>query len=399
MKGRAAKGVDVGPRGRLADGDLAGAGSRRERIRDHARPLCDERAHMRQADPTLTGAETRPRRSLEELQFVVAAVERLLEIRKCGPHAGAYHAIGRRRRRQRVRLGGGPDHRHRRVGGRHPGEDIAPDAADRRRRIHRHAALRGDGRRSGREPGVERRLAERHHVHGACRHDDLLGADVEHPAGFAGDDRRPRVDPHHVDAVARIQRHHAAPRAFGIGRCLRPASAATNDRDLDLDAPDGDLMWRDRRREIGRGCDGEQRLAVDRVRPHFEPGSRPHLAGALVGDAVDLGDAVAAVAREAHATATRPDPRTDHRDGDGVSGLECEGPPVDDDTSDHGLRRRRRGVRHQRIRRPCGSNSGSGWSRAGRLRPMISISKRPPSASDASELAAARRRAHSSAGT
>ena len=33
---------------------------------------------------------------------------------------------------------------------------------------------------------------------------------------------------------------------------------------------------------------------------------------------------------------------------------------------------------HWRIRRPCGSNSGSGWSRAGRRRPMISISKPPP---------------------
>ena len=35
--------------------------------------------------------------------------------------------------------------------------------------------------------------------------------------------------------------------------------------------------------------------------------------------------------------------------------------------------------RHARIRTPCGSKSGSGWSRAGRRRPMISISKpRPP---------------------
>ena len=34
-----------------------------------------------------------------------------------------------------------------------------------------------------------------------------------------------------------------------------------------------------------------------------------------------------------------------------------------------------RPARSRRIRTPCGSNSGSGWSRAGRRRPMISISK------------------------
>ena len=39
------------------------------------------------------------------------------------------------------------------------------------------------------------------------------------------------------------------------------------------------------------------------------------------------------------------------------------------------------GDRHWRIRSPCGSKSGSGWSRAGRRRPMISTSKPSPPAS------------------
>ena len=236
--------------------------------------VCDERAHMRQADPTLTGAETRPRRSLEELQFVVAAVERLLESASVVPMQGhttpsAVGADGNGYVSAAAPIT---------VTGASAGAIRARTSRPTRPidggEIHRHAALRGDGRRSGREPGVERRLAERHHVHGACRHDDLLGADVRASRPVRG--RRPSApgNPHHVDAVARIQRHHAAPRAFGIGRCLRPASAATNDRDLDLDAPDGDHVagsaTRDRAR-MRRGTAACRRPGAPALRAQVAP--------------------------------------------------------------------------------------------------------------------------------
>ena len=59
-----------------------------------------------------------------------------------------------------------------------------------------------------------------------------------------------------------------------------------------------------------------------------------------------------------------------------VAGLERDRVAVDDDVA--GIGRRDRALGHWRIRRPWGSNSGSGWSRAGRRRPMISISKSAP---------------------
>ena len=65
------------------------------------------------------------------------------------------------------------------------------------------------------------------------------------------------------------------------------------------------------------------------------------------------------------------------RDRDRVARLERDRPPVDDDPARlDGAAASALG--HWRIRRPCGSNSGSGWSRAGRRRPMISISNPAP---------------------
>ena len=64
------------------------------------------------------------------------------------------------------------------------------------------------------------------------------------------------------------------------------------------------------------------------------------------------------------------------RDRDAVAGLEGDGPAVDDDPpAGHGGRG---AVGHWRIRRPSGSKSGVGCRRAGRRRPMISISKPDP---------------------
>ncbi len=69
-----------------------------------------------------------------------------------------------------------------------------------------------------------------------------------------------------------------------------------------------------------------------------------------------------------------PDDRDRHR----VARLERDRLPVDDDPARPATGAPRRWIRHWRIRSPAGSNSGSGWIRAGRRRPMISISNPPP---------------------
>src|SRR5689334_4702175 len=98
------------------------------------------------------------------------------------------------------------------------------------------------------------------------------------------------------------------------------------------------------------------------------PRSGVDLAGPDVRDAIDLGEAVAAVAGEAQAAAVGGDlPAPEDRDRDRVAVPELDGPPVDDDPA----------VGHWRIRRPCGSWGGSVTSRAGRRRPTTSISSSP----------------------
>ena len=88
-----------------------------------------------------------------------------------------------------------------------------------------------------------------------------------------------------------------------------------------------------------------------------------------------MASAPAWLARQAEAaTVTGHLARSNDLDGDGIPIRELDRSPVDDDPAgDLG-----RCVGHWRIRRPCGSKSGSGWSRAGRRRPMISISRPLP---------------------
>src|SRR6185369_16616450 len=134
-----------------------------------------------------------------------------------------------------------------------------------------------------------------------------------------------------------------------------------------------------------------------RVPAHGHPGSRRGLARSDIGDAVDLREAVAAVPGEAQRPASgrdlaRPEDRDRHR----VARLERDRAPVDDDPAGPLARAlagpfRGRGLGHWRIRVPAGSNSGSGWRRAGRRRPMISISNLPSAASSPSPPAVASR--------
>ena len=109
----------------------------------------------------------------------------------------------------------------------------------------------------------------------------------------------------------------------------------------------------------------------DAGRPRARP--RRDLAGPDVRDAVDLGEAVAAVAGQAQRpAATRQLARPEDRERDRVARLERERPSVDDDPAAAGaVGAPTRDLGHWRIRRPCGSKSGS------RLEPG-----RPPAADD-----------------
>ena len=107
-----------------------------------------------------------------------------------------------------------------------------------------------------------------------------------------------------------------------------------------------------------------------RVDDRAGPGGR--LARPDERDAVDDREAVPAVAGEAEGpAASRVLAGAEDRDRERVARAGVDRPAVDDDPCGAAARR----LGHWRIRTPWGSNSGSGWSRAGRRRPMISISK------------------------
>src|SRR6185295_11508294 len=120
-----------------------------------------------------------------------------------------------------------------------------------------------------------------------------------------------------------------------------------DDDHLDLVSPDADLRGERRPGQVGSVDDRERRLAVARMPDDERPRPGRHLAGPDVGDAVDLGEAVAAVAGEAEATAVTGDlARPEDRDRDRVVPTELDRPAVDDDPAVDRLR-------HWRIRSPC----------------------------------------------
>ena len=209
----------------------------------------------------------------------------------------------------------------------------------------------------------------------ARRDDDLVRPDMQHPAGISGHDRRTGIDAHDLAAVPGVEEQDIAAcgaRRFHGGLAAR---AATDHGDIGLGSANGDLRADRHQGQVSPVDHREPGLATGRVADDHGPRSRGDLAGPDVGDAVDLRQAVPAVARQAEAaTVTGHLARSNDRDGDGIPIRELDRSPVDDDPAgDLG-----RCVGHWRIRRPCGSKSGSGWSRAGRRRPMISISRPLP---------------------
>ena len=225
--------------------------------------------------------------------------------------------------------------------------------------------------------------ADRMDLGGAGRDDDLARMDVEHARAASG--RR-------SSARRRSRRPPRRRRRRGRGRTC-PARSASAAAASPLDPPPmtatSTSRWcsstvdRERRgRQVRGGHHGERRHRPGRMPRDPQPGPRRGLARPDVGDAVDLGEAVAAIAGQAQRPAAPGDlAAAQDRDRDRVARLERDRPPVDDDppaARRAALGGRRRDLGHWRIRRPSGSNSGSGWSRAGRRRPMISISKPSP---------------------
>ena len=234
--------------------------------------------------------------------------------------------------------------------------------------------LRGAGRDEARQvvPGADRLELGR-----ARRDHDLVGMDVEHPAARPGDDRGTGIDRDHLVTGAGVEDDHGSAGGSRSRLGLEPGRPATHDRDVHLEPADLDRHAGRRRPEVRPLHDGERRHVVRRMADDDHPRARRRLARPNVGDAVDLGQAIAAIAGQAQ-RATTPWDHSGAQDGDrhGITRLESDRPPIDDDpAARHG---RRAGVGHWRIREPVGSNSGSGWSLAGRRRPMISISNPAP---------------------
>ena len=66
------------------------------------------------------------------------------------------------------------------------------------------------GRTGGDDPREPAPRAHRLDLRRAGRDDDLVRLDMEHPARLAGDDRRARVDPDDLDAVAGVEHERLA---------------------------------------------------------------------------------------------------------------------------------------------------------------------------------------------
>ena len=165
------------------------------------------------------------------------------------------------------------------------------------------------------------------------------GWTMEHPGRRPDHDERTGVDRDDLVAGTRVEDADRAPGTFGRRGRSEPASAPADDRDVDLIVAERDLPPDRRCREVRGGHHGERRQPIRRVPDHTQPGPRRDLAGPHVRDAVDHGQAVAAVTREAQRPATarhlaRPQDRDRHR----VARLERDRPPVDDDPTAAGRR-------------------------------------------------------------
>ncbi len=216
---------------------------------------------------------------------------------------------------------------------------------------------------------------------GAGRDHDLLRVDVEHERRRPHDDQRPRIDPDDLIALLGIEDEHPLAGLLGRRGGLLAAVATADHGDIDMGPQDLDVGAGQGRREVGAGNLGQRRQPVRRVADDGETRSGLQLARPDVGDALDPRQAVAAIAGQAQrpwAGGCRA--AAQDRDRDRVTGGEGHGATVDDDTSRLGDPRRTAAVGHWRILAPAGSNNGSGWSRAGLRRPMISISKPSPPA-------------------
>ncbi len=313
---RPAERVDVGVRGRLAERDLAGRRTGRERRGYLPRPGRDPRSDVGQAGAALTGAEARLAGALEQLELLEALVPGGLEVRDGRAHARADHALGRRRREGRF-LRRSTDHGQWHLAG-HPGQQVPRSAAQaedhgvgRHRRLGAGRLVDGHDRvdptrlalEAHQPPRYRRRgyplrrrpdrngLPERHArrvqlLRGARRqqaaqlapgHDrvdlgrpgrdhDLVGVDVEHPRPCAHDEHRAGVDRHDLVARGRIQHEH---------RLARPLPQSPPPRVRPIPRP------RSRRRRRGARPRSGVRAAWTR-RPWPE---RPAVPGARRSDA------------------------------------------------------------------------------------------------------------------
>ena len=144
---------------------------------------------------------------------------------------------------------------------------------------------------------------------GAGRDDDLLGRDVEHPVRHPRHDRWARVDPDDLVPVAGVEDGRRPTGRSGFGRGLAPGFPAADDDDVDLLGAVTTMSV------SGPAVRRQDRLALRRVPPDVEPGPSRDLAAPDVRDAVDLDEAVAAVAGEAERPAgARPAAGSDDRD-------------------------------------------------------------------------------------
>ena len=330
-----------------------------------ARARGDERPDVRQAGAALARPEAGPARALQELELGVALVPGGREVVDGRAHAGADDAGGRRGR-ERVVDGGRADRRDG-LAGRHPGEDVARRATEiddrgvaglgrlgavvARGHDRGHAAVgvalertssslrrvtarprstpaatEALGGPRGHDPGEAAAGADGLDLGRAGRDDDLVGLEMEHPAGLPGDDRRTRIDPDDLDRRRSASRIVAARPARRRRRSPAPPPPTTT-RSSATDGP-GISAPTGTRARSRRSTVGQRRLAVGRVAVDDGPRPGRDLAGPDVGDAVDRREAVAAVAGEAErSAAARHLARPDDRDRDRVAGLESIGRP------------------------------------------------------------------------
>ena len=187
--------------------------------------------------------------------------------------------------------------------------------------------------------------------------------------GHPHDERGAVVDGDDLLAVSGIEHEHVPPLGSERGE-LGPAAVALADHgDVDRYVAHRGRrpVAHGRRGPVAAGVRAEERRSADlRVPANDHAVARRGLARPHVGHPVDLGDAAPAVAGQAERPAVAgvlPGPQDGERDR--VAGRDRQRCTVQ--LQD----------RHVRIRRPWGSNAGSGCRWAGQRWPMISTSKPP----------------------